>query len=44
MAIATNDFELFTDFGIQTKARSPALQTFIIQLAPNGKFPPWGSD
>lgn len=33
VAIATNPFELFTDFGIQIKARSPALQTFLIQLA-----------
>jgi hypothetical protein len=33
IAIATNSFELFTDFGIQMKARSPALQTFIVQLA-----------
>lgn len=33
MAIVTNDFELFTDFGIQMEARGPALQTFVIQLA-----------
>ena len=33
VAIATNPFELFTDFGLQIKARSPAVQTFIIQLA-----------
>ena len=33
VAIATNAFELFTDYGIQIKARSPALQTFVIQLA-----------
>ena len=31
-AIFTNQFELFTDFGIQMKARSPAVQTFVIQL------------
>jgi hypothetical protein len=36
VAIATNNFELFTDFGIQIKARSPALQTFLIQLAGPG--------
>lgn len=33
IAICTNPFELFTDFGIQIKARSRALQTFVIQLA-----------
>ncbi len=32
-AIATNEFELFTDYGVRIKARSPAVQTFIIQLA-----------
>ena len=32
VAIATNVFELFTDFGIQIKARSRAIQTFVIQL------------
>jgi hypothetical protein len=31
-AIFTNQFELFTDFGIQMKARSPAVQTFVVQL------------
>jgi len=40
VAIATNDFELFTDFGIQMKARSPALQTFLIQLAGPGSYVP----
>jgi hypothetical protein len=39
-AIVTNDFELFTDFGIQMKARSPALQTFVIQLAGPGSYIP----
>ena len=33
IAIATNPFELFLDFGNQIKARSHAEQTFIIQLA-----------
>ena len=33
VAIATNPFELFTDFGIQMKSRSKAEQTFVIQLA-----------
>jgi hypothetical protein len=36
VAIATNQFELFTDFGMQMKGRSPALQTFVIQLAVGG--------
>jgi len=40
VAIATNDFELFTDFGIQMKARSPALQTFVIQLCGPGTYIP----
>ncbi len=35
VAIATNPFELFTDYGIQMKARSKAQQTFVIQLACN---------
>jgi len=30
--VCTNPFELFTDYGIQIKARSPAVQTFLIQL------------
>jgi hypothetical protein len=33
VAIATNPFELFLDFGTQMKTRSLALQTFVIQLA-----------
>jgi len=32
VAIATNPFELFLDYGVQMKARSPALQTFVLQL------------
>ena len=40
VAIATNVFELFTDYGIQIKARSPALQTFVIQLAGPGSYLP----
>jgi len=31
--ICTNQFELFTDYGIRIQARSKALQTFVIQLA-----------
>ncbi len=40
VAIATNPFELFTDYGVQIKARSPAIQTFIIQLAGSGGYLP----
>lgn len=40
VAIATNSFELFTQFGIQMKSRSPALQTFVIQLAGPGSYVP----
>ena len=32
VAIATNPFELFTDYGVQIKARSKALQTMVLQL------------
>ena len=35
VAIATNEFELFTDYGIQIKGRSPSVQTFLIQLSCN---------
>jgi len=40
IVIATNPFELYTDYGIQMKARSPALQTFVIQLAGPGTYLP----
>jgi hypothetical protein len=40
VAIATNMFELYTDYGIQMKARSPALQTFVVQLAGPGSYLP----
>jgi hypothetical protein len=33
IAIGTNPFELFLDFGVRIKARSKATQTFLIQLA-----------
>jgi len=33
IAIVTNPFELFVDYGIRIKAQSKALQTFVIQLA-----------
>jgi hypothetical protein len=37
VAIATNPFELFLDYGVQIEARSPAVQTFLIQLATSGQ-------
>lgn len=40
IAIASNEFELFTDYGIQMKARSPAVQTFVIQLTGSAGYLP----
>ena len=40
IAIATNPFELYLDYGIQIKAQSPALQTFLVQLAGGGSYLP----
>ncbi|MCE5250556.1 hypothetical protein LLG96_10100 [bacterium] len=40
VVICTNQFELFTDYGIRIQARSKALQTFIIQLAGSGTYLP----
>ncbi len=37
--ICTNQFELYTDFGVQMKARSKAVQTLVVQLA-NGAAAP----
>ncbi|MCL2305137.1 MAG: hypothetical protein FWC43_07320 [Planctomycetaceae bacterium] len=39
-AIFTNQFELFTDFGTRMKARSPAVQTFVVQLVGKGTYLP----
>jgi len=33
VAICTNPYGLFTDFGVRIQARSPAVQTFVVQLA-----------
>ncbi len=40
IAIASNPFELFTDYGVQMKARSKALQTFVVQLVGPGTYLP----
>ena len=40
IVICTNQFELFTDYGIQMQARSPALQTIVVQLAGPGTYLP----
>ena len=41
--LCTNQFELYTDFAIQIKARSKAVQTFVVQLA-NGAGQPQPPD
>jgi len=40
VAICTNSFELFTDYGIRMKARSEAVQTFVVQLVGPGTYLP----
>lgn len=40
VAIATNDFELFTDYGVQMRSRSRAMQTFLLQLSGPGTYLP----
>jgi hypothetical protein len=40
VAFATNPFEYYQDFGLQIKARSKAVQTFIVQLAGPGTYLP----
>ena len=38
--VCTNQFELFTDYGIRMKGRSKAEQTFVIQLVGPGTYLP----
>lgn len=38
--VCTNQFELFTDFGIRIKARSKAIQTSVVQLVGPGTYLP----
>jgi hypothetical protein len=33
VAVCTNPFELYTEFGVRIRARSKAIQTFVVQLA-----------
>ncbi len=40
VVVCTNQFELFTDFGLQMQARSKALQTIVVQLAGSGTYLP----
>lgn len=40
VAVCTNQFELFTDYGIRIQARSKAVQTFVIQLTGPGTYLP----
>ena len=40
VAICTNQFEFFSDFGIRIQARSKAIQTFVVQLAGPGSYLP----
>jgi len=40
VAVATNPFELFTDYAVRIKARSKAVQTLVIQLAGSGTYLP----
>ena len=40
MAFVSNPFEYYVDYGIQIKGRSPATQTFLVQLAGSGTYVP----
>ena len=40
IAMCTNRFEFYLDFGVRIKARSKALQTFVVQLAGQGSYLP----
>ncbi len=40
MVIATNPFEYYLDYGMRIKARSAAIQTFIVQLTGSGSYIP----
>jgi hypothetical protein len=40
IALTTNSFELFADYGIRIQARSPAIQTFVVQHCGVGSYLP----
>ena len=40
VAIATNPFEYYLDFGVYIKTRSPAVQTFLVRLTGTGSYVP----
>ncbi len=40
VGMVTSPFELFLDYGIRIKGRSPAVQTFVVQLAGPGSYLP----
>lgn len=40
VGLVTNPFELYTDYGIQIKARSPAVQTLVVTLTGHGGYLP----
>lgn len=40
MAIVSNPFELYLDYGVRILAKSPAVQTFVVQLAGSGTYLP----
>ena len=40
VAMCTNRFEYYLDFGVRIKARSKAIQTFIVQLTGGGTYLP----
>jgi hypothetical protein len=40
MAMATNPFEFYLDFGVQIQQRSRAVQTFVVQLTGTGTYVP----
>jgi hypothetical protein len=40
IVIATNPFELYLDYGMRIKGRSPAIQTFLVQLTGSGSYLP----
>ncbi len=40
IAMCTNRFEFYLDYGVRIKSRSKALQTFVVQLAGQGSYLP----